>query len=81
MRINDLSEPILFADGTSVIISSGNFEDFCSVSYLVLSCVIEWFSANKLVLNLDKTSVMKFISSNLSHSALHIGYKEKYIRW
>jgi len=30
-------EPILFADYTSVIISSRNFEDFCSVSNLVLN--------------------------------------------
>jgi hypothetical protein len=35
-------------------------------------------TANKLVLNLDKTNIMKFKTSNSSHSTLHIGYKEKY---
>jgi len=40
--------------------------------------MIKWFSANNLVLNLDKTSIMKFIAKNSSHSTLYIGYKEKY---
>jgi len=52
-RINSLSEPILYADDTSVIIINRNFEDFFSVSNLVLSCIIEWYEANKLVLNLE----------------------------
>ena len=39
LRINSVSEPILFADDTSVIISSRNFEDFCSVSNFVLVCL------------------------------------------
>jgi hypothetical protein len=41
--------------------------------------MIKWFSANQLVLNLDKTNRMKFITNNPSHSALRIGYKEEYI--
>jgi hypothetical protein len=71
---------MLFADDTNVIISSINFEDLCSVSKLVLSLMIKWFAANKLVLNLDKANIVKFITNNLSHSTLHIGYKEKYIK-
>jgi hypothetical protein len=42
--------------------------------------MIKWFSANQLVLNLDKTNRMKFIINNPSHSAFHIGYKEEYIK-
>jgi len=37
------------------------------------------FSADNLVLNLDKTNIMKFITKNSSHSTLHICYKGKYI--
>jgi hypothetical protein len=77
LRINSISEPIVFADDTSCIIPSRNFEDFCSMSNLVLSHMIKWFAANKLVLNIDKTNIMKFITKNSSHSRLHIGYKEK----
>jgi len=38
--------------------------------------MIKWFAASKLVLNLDKTNIMKVITKNSSHSTLHIGYKE-----
>ena len=36
------------------MMSSKNFENFCSVSHVVLSRVIEWFVANMLVLNVDE---------------------------
>jgi len=41
--------------------------------------MIKWFAANNLVLNLDKTNIMKFITKNSAHSTLHAGCKEKYI--
>jgi hypothetical protein len=64
LRINSVSEAILYADDTSVIISTRNFEDFCSVSNIILSCMNKWFAANKLILNLDKMNIMKFITKN-----------------
>ena len=54
LRINSVSELVLFTDGTSIIISSKNFKDFYSLSNLVVPHMIEWFAANKLVLNLRK---------------------------
>jgi hypothetical protein len=41
--------------------------------------MIKWFAANKLVLNIDKMNIMKFIPRNSSHSTLPIGQKEIYI--
>jgi hypothetical protein len=41
--------------------------------------MIKWFGADTMVLNLDETNIMKFITNNLSHSTLHIAYKEKYV--
>jgi hypothetical protein len=79
LRINSLAEPILLADDTSVIISNGNFIEFSTTTNLVLACRIEWFSANKLVLNLGKTNIMKFVTINLPYCALIIGHKDKYI--
>jgi hypothetical protein len=38
--------------------------------------MIKWFAANNLVLNLDKTNKMKFISKNSACYTLRIGYKE-----
>ena len=49
------------------------------MSNLIQSCIIKWFAANNLVLNVDKMNIMKFITMKSSHSTLHIGYKENYI--
>jgi hypothetical protein len=57
LQINSLAKPILFADDSSVIISNGNFIEFSISANQVLAHMIEWFSANKLVLNLEKTNI------------------------
>ena len=41
----------------SVIITSRNFEDICSVSNSVLSHMIKWITANNLVLNIDRKNI------------------------
>ena len=41
--------------------------------------MIEWFSANMLVLNLEKTNIMKFVTINQPYCALTISYKDKCI--
>jgi hypothetical protein len=79
LRINSLSEPVLFADDTSVIICNRNFEGFFTISNSVLSHMIEWCAANKLALNLEKTNTVKFVMSNSPHCELTISYKDKYI--
>jgi hypothetical protein len=65
LQINSLAEPILFTDDTSVIISNENFIDFTTSANQVLAGMIEWFSANKLVLNLKK-NIYKEICNNKS---------------
>jgi hypothetical protein len=45
--IKTLSEPIIFADDTSVIISNTNFDDFCTLANSVLSHMSKWFTANR----------------------------------
>jgi len=49
-----MSEPLLYADDTSVIISSRDLKSFYSVLNLVVCNVIKCFDANNLVLNVDK---------------------------
>jgi hypothetical protein len=63
----------------SNLILGKNFEGFCTISNSVLSSMIEWFSANKLVLNIEKTNIMKFITNNSPQCSLTIGYKDIYI--
>jgi hypothetical protein len=41
--------------------------------------MIEWFSANKLVLNIEKTNIMTFVTNNSPQCSLTICYKDKYI--
>jgi hypothetical protein len=54
-------QPIILVDGTSVVISSRNFERFCSMSNLVLSHIIKLFGTDKSVLKLDRTNIIKYI--------------------
>jgi hypothetical protein len=78
--INTLSEPIISADDTKVIISSKNFYNFCIVSNTVLCHMSIWFTSNKLVLYSDKTNKIKFITNKSPQYALNIGNDEKYIK-
>jgi len=39
----------------------------------------KWDPAYKLILNLDETNAIKFITNNFPHSELSTGYEEKYI--
>jgi hypothetical protein len=78
LRISSISEQILFAGKTSIIISSRNFEDFCSATNLVFSLMIKWFAADQLVPNLDKTTVMKFITK-IYHILHYLRVKKKSI--
>jgi len=41
--------------------------------------MIKLFAANKLVRNVDKSNIMKFVRKNSSYSALHIGHKDECI--
>ena len=43
--------------------------------------MIEWFSANKLVLNMEKANILKFVTNNLPYCELSIGQKDKYEGW
>jgi hypothetical protein len=63
--MNSLSEPTILADDTSVIICGKKLDDFCTVSNLVLSHKSKWFAANKLVLSLDETDIIEFITNSL----------------
>jgi hypothetical protein len=66
LQINKISDSILFADDTSVLISKDNYDDFQQTSNLVLSRMSKWFEANVVVLNMEKTNMWKFKTRNLS---------------
>jgi hypothetical protein len=64
LTLNTLSVLIKFVDGTNVIISRKNLDDFCILSNRILSHMSKWFAANKLALNLDKTNIITFITKH-----------------
>ena len=64
--INSISEPILFFNDTSVIISRRSLKDFCSVSNVVLSHMSKLFTANKLDLNFIKTNAGKILNKEFN---------------
>ena len=48
----------------------------CQIQF---SFMIKRFAVDNLVLNLDKTNIMKSITNNSSYSTIHITYKETYL--
>jgi hypothetical protein len=49
------------------------------MSNTVLSDMSKWSTSNKLVLNLDETNIIRFITNKSPQYLLKIGYDEKYI--
>jgi len=69
--INDLAftirkyaTPVLFADDTSVIISSSNVTEFKNVLSLVINDIVTWCKNNLLTLNLEKTQIIQFLTNH-----------------
>ena len=54
------SHLILFADDTTMVNSHKNFNYLEYMMYHDLTILLEWFSANQLSLNLNKTMMMNF---------------------
>jgi hypothetical protein len=53
--VNDKAEVVLYADDTSIIISSLNPTNFTNSANKILQDINKWFTANLLSLNADKT--------------------------
>jgi hypothetical protein len=75
--ISKVSDIILFADDTNILIFSNNFTELNSKLNAVLHCISKWFQHNQLVLNLNKTHLVKFASSKSSSYLLHISYNKQ----
>lgn len=65
--INDLGPlikgtgyPVLFADDTSIIITDNNFASLKYKTETILLKIYDWFTTNKLALNINKTSTIQF---------------------
>jgi hypothetical protein len=62
--ISDLSNPVLFADDTSLIITNPDTHRFEKDITTVSEKLNRWFSSNSLLLNLEKTYFLQFVNKN-----------------
>jgi hypothetical protein len=77
--ISDISNPVLYADDTTLIITNSDsqmFEKDINAAILQLN---RWFSSNLLLLNLEKTYFLQFLTKNTHATDLHISYENRKI--
>jgi hypothetical protein len=86
LYINDLpkivkhkAEVVLYADDTSIIITSFNPINFTNSANKILQDINKWFTTNLLSLNADKPQYMQFVTKTSSLIDLHVMCKNKEI--
>ena len=62
-KIEKLSHTILFAEETSILVTYTNYIELNQKLHSILCHISKWFQTNQLVLNTDKTYVVKCTSS------------------
>jgi len=84
--INDLPKavehkalPILFADDTSILLTSPKNTQVQSDFNIIFEHLIKWFKSNFLFLNFDKTYFIQFTNKSICTSDIQITYKDKQI--
>jgi hypothetical protein len=65
IQINKISDIIMFADDTSVVMSSNNCTDVNQVCACVRSHIAKWIQANQLVLNVEKNQYGKIYTHQI----------------
>ena len=73
------ANPIIYADDTSVLLSADSEAELQSNMNLAIDFMTKWFSANSLVLNMDKTNIVKFTSNKRQTNNFRIIYHDKLI--
>jgi len=78
MKINTIlknkkSKFVLFMNDRSLIITSPNTTTFIKDISGVFTCINNWFQANLLSLNFEKTSLLEFLTKNSSHIPMKVG--------
>jgi len=87
MYINDLpqiatrgTKIFLYADDTSIIVSSPNLENFETQVDKIFEDINNWFKINKLVLNYNKTQYLQFNTKKSKGYDLKLDYQGNYIK-
>jgi hypothetical protein len=79
VSLNRISTPILFAEDTSVLITSYNRSEFNIITEEILQKWDKWFKTKLLSLNFDKTHFIHFKTKNIQTTEIKVKYKDKLI--
>jgi hypothetical protein len=74
LSVNKLASVFLFADDTSILVTDKNH---CALKDKVtgtLSHIANWFAANKLVLNINKTNIINFALKQSANPLLAVSF-------
>jgi hypothetical protein len=71
--INKLAKVFLFAE-TNILVTGKNYAELKYKVMGILSLIVNWFTANKLVLNINKTNIVKFAAKHSSNSSLAVAF-------
>jgi hypothetical protein len=74
--VDNSSNVIMYANDTTILISNNCYEELNRNFNYVLYNILKWFQANQLVLNMEKTKIVKFTHANFSYSPLNITFGE-----
>jgi hypothetical protein len=80
LGIEHISDVLLFAEDTSVLVADKSYEQFKQKLISVMSCLENGFHENKLVLNIAKRNFMRFTPAKFSCVSLTIEYKNILIK-
>jgi hypothetical protein len=72
--ITFLLMPFLFADDSTILVCGKNYAELKYKVMGTLSLIVNWFTANKLVLNINKTNIIKFAPKQSSNSSLAVAF-------
>jgi hypothetical protein len=77
--ISEISNPVLYADDTNLIITNTDSQMFEKDINTVILQLNRWFNSNLLISNLEKTYFLQFLTKNNRTIDLHISYENKQI--
>ena len=65
----------MFADDTRIPVCHSDYDDFKKASNHVLLHICEWFKANHMMLNVEKTIIIRVTPAKFSHYPLNLVYR------
>jgi hypothetical protein len=72
-------KPVLSADDTSLIIKSHNLLQYKNDVNIAFVRLNEWFNADLLTLNFDKTKHVQFSARSIPNNVVYVSYHNNFI--